>query len=79
MAKQAREIIASHFSMDIAEMADYRYQPTKWVNPAVYSFGDSGYYCAPASGKVPKNYCDMDNWQEIGEQYGRKIFKAVSE
>jgi hypothetical protein len=76
MAKQAAEIIAFHLGQDLAEMKDYRYQPTVWKNPAVYTFGDD-YWAAPASGKMPKAYCHINTWKCVGEEYGRKIFKAV--
>jgi hypothetical protein len=71
----AAYIIAFEYGMDLAEMAEYRYQPTLWRNPAVYSFGDEFYYAAPANKKMPENYAGM-KWEKIAEQYGRPIFRA---
>ena len=79
MTKRANEIIAFHLGMDLAEMPEYRYQPTKWRNPAIYSFGDDGFWAAPASGKMPEDYCDFSDWKHVATVYGRKIFQAVSE
>ena len=78
MAKRASEIIAFHYMMDLSEMADYRYQPTRFVNPAIYSLGPTGYVAAPASGKMPDGYCDLI-WEKVGEEYGRAIFTGKPE
>jgi hypothetical protein len=75
--QSAREVIPHHLGMDFAEMPDYRYQPTRYLNPAVYTFGND-YYAAPSKGKMPPNYCDLEVWNISGEEHGRKIFKAVS-
>jgi len=73
--RQAAEIIAFHFGWDFADMRDQRYQTTRFVNPAVYTLGDD-YYAAPSKGKMPANYCGME-WEQIGEEYGRAIFKGI--
>ena len=78
MAKQSAEIIAFYLCQDLAEMREYRYQPTKWSTPAVYSFGDERYYAAPTSGKMPKGYCGLNDWQHLATEFGRKIFMAKS-
>lgn len=69
----AAEIIAMHYGMDLADMADYRYQPTRYSQPAIYSLGPTDYVAAPSSGKMPEGYCDLE-WRKIGEEYGRSIF-----
>jgi len=75
MRRTSAEIIAFHCMMDLAEMPEYRYQPTRWANPAIYTLDDQFYYAAPSSNRMPKCYAGL-NWVEIGEEYGRKIFRA---
>lgn len=72
MAKRAAEIIAFQIGYDMAEMAEYRYQSTRYKT-AVYSIGDN-YYCAPINGKVLPNV--GYKWEKIGEPYGRPVYRA---
>jgi hypothetical protein len=74
----AAEVIATHYLMDLAEMKEYRYQPTRYTNPAIYSLGPTDYCAAPASGKMPPRYCDMD-WQPDGEALGRVIWIGIQD
>ena len=70
--RTAAEIIATHICYDMAEMSDYRYQPTRYASPAVYAIGDY-YYCAPTGGKSgPKPW----KWQQIGTVYNRPVLRA---
>jgi hypothetical protein len=71
--RTAAEVLATFYSMDMAEMSEYRYQPTRFANPAIYTIGGTGYAAAPASGKMPPNYCDL-KWKRAGEMFGRPIF-----
>jgi hypothetical protein len=69
--RAAPEIIAVHFSCDIRDVTDGRYQSTRYASPAIYTFG-TDYYAAPANNKPPQNM--PGDWREIGEHYGRKVF-----
>lgn len=80
--RSAPEILAFHFGMDIADMRDYRYQPTRYSVPAIYTLDykhngkEYSYLAAPSSGKMPKNYASLE-WEQIGQEYGRPIFGAT--
>jgi len=70
--RSAAEIIGFHFSADMRDISDTRYQPTRLTNPAIYSMGDC-YYAAPSNNIQPKN---MEGpWKVIGEHYERKVFR----
>lgn len=72
MAKQAPDIIAIHFSSDVVDIREGRYQG--YSNPAVYVVG-SDYYCAPtAAQRAPRK--DFEPWVEVGEYYGRKVLRS---
>lgn len=74
--RSAAEIIGFHFSADMREVSDTRYQPTRLSNPAIYSMGDC-YYAAPSNNRPPKN---MEGpWEVIGEHYERKVFRLRME
>lgn len=70
----AAEKIAYILGTDFAEMAEYRYQPTRYAI-AVYAIGES-YYCATSrAGKLP----DVGlTWKAIGEAYGATVYEAKS-
>ena len=76
--RTAAEIIAFHFFSDINDIRDARYQPSRFVNPAVYVVGDD-YYCAPANGKLPSAINLGKAWREVDEYYGRKIYVSEME
>lgn len=73
-AKSAAEVIAFVLGCDIAEVRDYRYQPTKYAKIHVYTIGD-WYYCATLWDQEPPDGWD---WQLINESpyHGRKICRA---
>ena len=71
--RSAAEIIATFYCMDLAEMSTYRYQPTQYVAPAIYSLGPTDYVAAPSNGRMRKGYCNLE-WEQIGEIHGRPIF-----
>lgn len=67
----AAEVIATYVSYDCAEMSDYRYQPTRYSNPAIYAIGNT-YYCAPTNGKLHKGW----NWSFEAVVLGRNVYTA---
>ncbi len=70
--RTAAEIIATHLGYDLAEMSDYRYQPTSYHSPALYTIGDY-YFCAPRKGqRCSKTW----NWHLVGRYYERDVFRA---
>lgn len=69
--RTAPEIIGFHFGWDMRDVSEGRYQPTRYSNPAIYTFG-TDYYAAPSNNLPPKNMPGA--WKEIGEHYGRKVF-----
>lgn len=71
----AAEVIATHIGYDLAEMSEYRYQPTRYPNPAVYAIGDT-YYCAPAAGG--RLHLDW-NWKATATVLGRTVYEAGTE
>lgn len=75
--RTAAEIIAFHFSSDIADIRDTRYQPTRFTSPAVYVVGND-YYAAPSSNAAPK-YDVGKPWRPIATYYGRTIFVSEAQ
>jgi len=76
--RSAAEIIAFHFCSDIAEVREMIYQPTRYMNPNVYVWGED-YFCAPtARQKLPKHLDDIDafDWKAEGTYYGRTVYRA---
>lgn len=71
--RSAAEIIAFHFCADIRDIHGFRYQPSR-LKVAAYAIGDA-YYCAPPAGAAMPFPAE---WTEIGEHYGRKVYKAVA-
>lgn len=74
------EVLAATFSMDRSEMPEYRYQPTRYTAPAVYSFGDS-YYAAYRT--RPKHKVGGE-WKLVADQfwagkYGTCVWVAKAE
>ena len=69
--RTAAEIIATHIGYDMAEMSEYRYQPTRYSSPAIYAIGDT-YYCAPSNGKLHKGW----DWTLAATVLGREVFEA---
>lgn len=63
----AANIIASTFLMDLGEMSEYRYQPTRYTSPAVYCFGDNTYYAASAA--KPKHRGLGGEWERHPDQF----------
>lgn len=85
MQKQRRYspeyVIAFHFGCDVGDMRDDRYQPTRFVNPKVFTSGD-WYYCAVKEGKTPavdNVFPDRWQWEEIGRYYGYIVYRASSQ
>lgn len=75
MAKTAPEIIAFHLGWDIREVSEGRYQ--RYSSPSVYVCGND-YFCAPtAKQRLPEDISEKP-WLEVGEYYGRKVYRAVS-
>lgn len=72
--RTAPEIIGFHFGWDMRDVSETRYQPTRYVNPAIYSMGDS-YFAAPSNNATPKHIVGGP-WECIAEYYGRKIFRS---
>jgi hypothetical protein len=64
-------IIASTFSMDIAEMPEHRYQSTRWSSPAVYNFGGDMYY-AVSKTKPKHDLGGGRNWKPCRDQFWAK-------
>ena len=79
--RTAAEVIAYHRGYDFAEMADCRYQPTRWAAPAIYVCGGD-YYAAPGDpgqiAKLRKGYAGLV-WQHVADAYERPIYCAASE
>jgi hypothetical protein len=71
--RTAAEIIAFHFSTDIRDVQEGRYQPTRYSSPALYTIGDD-YYCSPTAGQSPpKGF----KWKRIGRHYERDVYRAA--
>lgn len=70
--RSAAEIIGFHFGADMRDVSEGRYQPTRYANPAIYTVGDD-FCAAPSDNKPPRNF--PGDWKEIGEHYGRKVFR----
>ncbi len=71
--RTAPEIIAFHFCVDMRDVSEGRYQPTRFVSPGVYVVG-ADYYCAPTTGqKLPATFA----WEKVGEHYGRPVMMAT--
>lgn len=70
----AAEVIATYIGYDLAEMADYRYQPSRYVAPAIYAVDDT-YYSAPTNGKLHKGW----KWTFAAMVLDRKVFTAGTE
>lgn len=68
----ASHIIAMHYCSDVADIAEARYQPSNYPNPAIYTVGDY-YLAAPANNLPPNNMQGL--WEQVGEYYGRKVFR----
>ena len=73
--RTAAEIIGFHFSCDTRDVNDGRYQPTRYSSPAIYTLGND-YYAAPSTNLPPKNMPGI--WKQVGEHYGRKIYRMRS-
>jgi hypothetical protein len=70
----AAEVIATHISYDLAEMSEYRYQPTRYSSPAIYAVGDQ-YYSAPMNDKLHAGF----KWRLDGTILGRRVYSAGTE
>ena len=73
-AKSPAEAIGFVLGSDVAEVREYRYQPTKYAKIHVYAIGD-WYYCATLPSQNPPDGWD---WQLINESpyHGRKVYRA---
>lgn len=71
--RTAAEIIGFHFCSDIRDIQDCRYQSTRYRD-AIYAIGDD-YFAAPASNRPPAAEVGQP-WEEIGEHYGRKVWRS---
>lgn len=72
--RTAAEIIAFHLGWDIADVRGDRYQSTRYANPAIYNMGQH-YWAAPSDNRAPKAEVGQP-WEEVGEHYGRKVFRS---
>lgn len=75
--KTRKQALATYWGCDIAEVEDYRYQPTKTSIP-VYTSGDK-YYCVTKNDKPATHRDGFDwNWKQVHdslvEKYGWKIW-----
>ena len=66
----AAERIAFLIGWDYAEMAECRYQPTRY-RIAIYTVGDSYMACPRSKNELPRDGFD---WKPIGESYGRTVY-----
>lgn len=71
MSKQ-QEALAATLGMDVAELREYRYQPTRTAIP-VYAIGDT-YYCVSQTN--PGNLNGM-NWERMSDQFWAEMAKTV--
>ena len=62
-----RNTIASTFGLDVSELADYRYQPTRTTRP-IYAIGD----IYVASGLKPPKDDVGEPWKEHSDQFWAK-------
>lgn len=72
--RTAPEIIGFHFSMDIRDVTDGRYQPSRYYTPSVYVVGDD-YYAAPADNRMPRHEVGQP-WEFVASYYGRSIYRS---
>lgn len=68
--RTSAERIAFLIGWDLADMADVRYQPSKY-RTAIYTYGNDYLACPRAVSDLPK---DGFNWKPYGESYGRTVF-----
>lgn len=75
--RSAAEIIAFHFSTDIASVREGRYQPGRTGPEPVYVVGDD-YWCAPKATRPPPDAdkFGFNPWQEVACYYGRKVWRS---
>ena len=71
--RTAAEIIGFHFSCDIRDVQDGRYQSTRYASPAIYTLGDD-YFCSPPAGAAPP--AKFGKWELLGEHYGRGVYRC---
>lgn len=62
--------IAATLGIDLSEMRDYRYQPSR-SSVAIYAIGDN-YYCARTS--APD---DGRNWEKYKDQFWAERHKTI--
>lgn len=72
--KTAPEIIGMHIMCDIREVSAGRYQ--RYTAPSIYVCGND-YFCAPSGSQKPPAK-DFNPWVEVGEYYGRKVYRSKS-
>jgi hypothetical protein len=68
--RSAAEKIADALGMDIADVRDGRYQPSKYPKPAVYVVGDD-YYAV--SDSAPR-YCVGQPWERVSSWRGDDVW-----
>lgn len=59
------EVIAATFGVDLAEMSECRYQPTRFTSPAVYTFGNDYY----AAHKTKPRHKVGGEWTPVADQF----------
>jgi hypothetical protein len=64
----AKEAVATHCMMDLAEMNEYRYQPTLWSMP-VWDFGGKHLYTARRIGSKKKPVHRYDDFSPSGYEW----------
>lgn len=72
--RTAAEIIAFHFSADVQDVRETRYQSTRFSSPALYVLSDD-YYAAPSDNRPPR-YVVGEPWEKIAEYYGRAVYRS---
>lgn len=60
--KNAKDTLAGHIQWDIAELNEYRYQPSRTTKP-IYNIGDDYLACIGIKQKAPQsNQRNADEW-----------------
>lgn len=72
--KSPAEAIGFVLGWDVADVREYRYQPTKHAKIHVYAIGD-WYYCATLWDQAPPSGWE---WQLMNQStyHGRKVYRA---
>jgi len=74
-AKSAAEVIGFVIGLDVCEVREYRYQPTKYATIHVYAVG-TGYYCATLLHQKPPEGWKWEPLLTVGK-YKRRVWIAM--